>query len=60
MKRINLYGLLIFSTTLLIISGCTEEALSITPSPVITESSNVSSLSSAGGDIQVLLPTDIC
>ncbi len=60
MKRINLYGLLISITTLLIISGCTEETLSNTPSPVITKPSNLSSLSYAGGDIQVLLPTDFC
>ncbi len=56
MKRINLYGLLIFGTTVLIISGCTEETLSIAPPlpPVITGPP----ISYAGGDIIVLLPTD--
>jgi hypothetical protein len=33
MKKINLYGLLLFSSVLLINNGCTEEALSAVASP---------------------------
>lgn len=67
MKRINLYGLLIFSTALLIISGCNEETLSIatpsiTPPPGTAPPPETAEppISYAGEDFQILLPQDFC
>jgi hypothetical protein len=64
MKRINLYGLLLFSTTLIINIGCSEESQSTVPPTYTappkdtTEPPNSAPTASAGGDIQVILPTD--
>ncbi|MDI5948818.1 PKD domain-containing protein [Flavobacterium yafengii] len=60
MKRINLYGLLLCIAALLINNGCTEETLPRV-SPINTvEQQNSAPISFAGGDIQVILPTNFC
>lgn len=67
MKRVNLYGLLLFSTTLLINSGCSQENQILPPvSPTLPaipqtdpiETVSQAPISSAGQDFQVILPTD--
>lgn len=52
MKRINLYGLLLFSATLIINSGCSEETLSTVPPTVSPPIAN------AGIDQTVKLPAN--
>jgi hypothetical protein len=62
MKRINLYGLFLFSTILIMNSSCSEETPSTVPSTYTappkdtTEPPNSTPTASAGGDIQVILP----
>lgn len=60
MKTINLYGLLLFSATLLINSGCTEDdnIYNVTPINTLPTTQNIKLNVSAGDDIQVILSSD--